>query len=102
MDTKPNIFNIENKIIVITGGCGLLGKTIVDSLIKNKAKVVVVDVPEANPEKFAIKYGENVLGISADVSNSTETSKIKEIVMAQLMSLLTLTNSNQKVFPEKS
>ena len=95
MDTKPNTFNIENKIIVITGGCGLLGKTIVDSLIKNKARVVVVDIPEANPEKFVIKYGENALGISADVSNSAEVSKIKEIILENYGTVDVLINAHQ-------
>ena len=95
METKPNIFNIENKIIAITGGCGLLGKTITNSLIENKAKVVIVDVPEANPEEFAIKYGENALGIPADISNSTEVSKIKEAILKKYGTVDVLINAHQ-------
>ena len=37
------IFNVKNKIIVITGGSGLLGRTVSKSLNVNGAKVIIID-----------------------------------------------------------
>ena len=37
------LFNVKDKVIVITGGFGLLGKTIAESLNSNGAKVIIID-----------------------------------------------------------
>lgn len=95
MKTKPNIFDIENKVVAITGGCGLLGKTIVNSLVENKANVIIVDTPEANPEELATKYEENVIGIPANVSNAAEVLKIKETIIEKYGTVDVLINAHQ-------
>ena len=38
-----NLFDIKGKVIVITGGCGILGKNIANYLAEQGAKIVVLD-----------------------------------------------------------
>ena len=42
-----NLFDIKNKVIVITGGCGILGKNIANYLAEQGAKIVILDRVEA-------------------------------------------------------
>jgi NAD(P)-dependent dehydrogenase (short-subunit alcohol dehydrogenase family) len=42
-----NLFNIENKVILITGGCGVLGGGIAKYLLENKAIVILLHYKEA-------------------------------------------------------
>jgi NAD(P)-dependent dehydrogenase (short-subunit alcohol dehydrogenase family) len=39
-----SIFNIENKIVVVTGGLGQLGQEFAKTLLENKARVVILDM----------------------------------------------------------
>ncbi len=41
-----NLFTIENRVIVITGACGILGKTIVKHFAEQGAKVVLLDLEQ--------------------------------------------------------
>jgi NAD(P)-dependent dehydrogenase (short-subunit alcohol dehydrogenase family) len=41
-----NLFDIKEKVIVLTGGCGILGQNIAAYLVENGAKVVVLDLNE--------------------------------------------------------
>ena len=43
--------NLNNKIIILTGGLGLLGKSIAESLAKDNAKVIMLDVKNKNEIK---------------------------------------------------
>ena len=46
-----NLFDIKDKVIVITGGCGILGKNIANYLAEQGAKIVILDrVEEAGRE----------------------------------------------------
>ena len=38
-----NLFDIQGKVVVLTGGCGILGKNIAHYLVEQGAKVVVLD-----------------------------------------------------------
>jgi len=42
-----NLFDIENKVIIITGGCGVLGGGIASYLLENKATVILLHYKEA-------------------------------------------------------
>ena len=38
-----NLFDIKGKVVVLTGGCGILGKNIAHYLVEQGARVVVLD-----------------------------------------------------------
>ena len=42
-----NLFNLEHKVILVTGGCGILGGSIAKYLLENKATVILLHYKEA-------------------------------------------------------
>ena len=38
-----DLFDIKGKVVVLTGGCGILGRNIAHYLVEQGAKVVVLD-----------------------------------------------------------
>ena len=67
----------ENKKILVTGGTGLIGRPLVEMLIKKGAKVVVVSLDDPNQAPKGIKF------IRADLrefSNCMDVCKGKDIV----------------------
>ncbi len=41
---KTNLFNVSEKIVVITGGAGVLGGKMATMLLENQAKVIILDL----------------------------------------------------------
>ena len=71
-----SLFNIENKIIVITGGFGQLGLKFAEFLVDKKARVVIVDICQDN-KKLAesLKEAEkenHLLLLKADITQEDE------------------------------
>ena len=48
---NQNSINLKNKKILLTGGLGILGKAIVKELLKNNAKILIID-KKKNRSKF--------------------------------------------------
>ena len=46
-------FNLENKTVVITGGCGLIGKEFIKAFVKEGSNVAILDLPIQKPEDLA-------------------------------------------------
>lgn len=68
---------VEGKVAVITGGAGGLGKFTAERLLKEGAKVVLVDLFEEHLEKTKAElnaYGE-VITVQADVSKEEDVEK---------------------------
>lgn len=68
----PEKFSLEGKIAVVTGGAGLIGKTIVTSLAQAGAKVYIGDINEDKGltlEKQNKNSGLNTIFISLDITN---------------------------------
>jgi NAD(P)-dependent dehydrogenase (short-subunit alcohol dehydrogenase family) len=72
-------FDLSNKVIVISGACGLIGRAFSEAVAQFSGHVVVADIPQSNPQKLAqeIETRNNVKCIGVEV----EVEK-KESVMA--------------------
>lgn len=69
---KNNLFCIENKVIVITGGCGVLGSDMAQYLASQGAKVVILDRVKDKGEELVNKIkseGNEALFLLTDVLN---------------------------------
>src|SRR6185503_12398280 len=51
INTALELFNVKDKVVVVTGGCGQLGRQMTDALLTCGAKVAVLDLAA---EKFAL------------------------------------------------
>ena len=69
---------VENKIIFITGSGGLLGKTYIDTFLKNGAIVIATELPGARSESIKKQFGSNskLHYYDLDVSKENEVEKI--------------------------
>ena len=50
------MYSLKNKNIIVTGSEGLIGKSIVKNLIRNKAKVFLIDIKKTNNDKIKNYY----------------------------------------------
>lgn len=79
-------FNIDlnNKVVVITGGAGVLGSSWVDALAECGAKVAILDRSLESAEKKAIEVvanGKIAIGIEANVLDKASLKKAHEIIL---------------------
>lgn len=82
-----NLFDVENRVVMVTGGLGQLGRQFTLALLDNGAKVAVVDVL-VTPEKITERYGElanhpHLIFLQADI---TQRESI-EVALAQVVAL---------------
>ena len=63
------LFDLCNRVIVITGGTGVLGSQIAKYLASEKAKVVVIGRNKEKGNKLVGEIGDEALFLSADVLN---------------------------------
>lgn len=69
-------FDLSDKVIVVTGGNGLLGSAYCQALAEQGAQVVVADLPQAGPQRaaegLAARTGVATLGVECNVAHEGE------------------------------
>jgi NAD(P)-dependent dehydrogenase (short-subunit alcohol dehydrogenase family) len=77
----------SDKVVVITGGGGVLCSTMASALAKEGAKIAVLDLKEENAEKVAseiVKSGGKAVGFAANVLDIESLKSAHEKVLASL------------------
>jgi NAD(P)-dependent dehydrogenase (short-subunit alcohol dehydrogenase family) len=64
-----NYFRVEGKVVVVTGGCGQLGRQFTRALIEAGARVAVFDVAPSDVSGLAEADHDKVLMVDADVTS---------------------------------
>ena len=76
------MFDLKNKIIIVTGGTGLLGKKFSEELAKQKAIVIIADLQKTKPKKIANqlskKTNNNIFGYEVDLAIEKEVVEFIE------------------------
>ena len=79
-----NLFNLENKVILVTGGCGILGGSIAKYLLENKATVILLHYKEA-PLVAAVnelkKISDKVKGYVCNVVEEKSLQEVSKEIM---------------------
>jgi NAD(P)-dependent dehydrogenase (short-subunit alcohol dehydrogenase family) len=70
------VFDVSGKVIVLTGGCGLIGRVIARAFVERGAKVTVADLPAAKPDEYARSLGSGARGFGVDVSRSADVAQL--------------------------
>lgn len=81
---KNNLFCIENKVIVITGGCGVLGSDMAQYLAAQGAKIVILDRAKDKGEDLVAKIksqGNEAIFLSTDVLNKQVLEQNREEII---------------------
>jgi len=93
MNMNDSLFSIDNKIVILTGACGLMGKVLSQALIKRKAKVIMVDIPSANPIERAQEWGGE--GFECNVAEEKEVQALCQKVRQHHQKIDILINNHQ-------
>jgi NAD(P)-dependent dehydrogenase (short-subunit alcohol dehydrogenase family) len=74
-----DLFRLDGRVAVITGGAGLLGRRYCEALLEAGARVVIGDLDGPRATALATELSaENALGIPLDVSDETSVSRAFE------------------------
>jgi NAD(P)-dependent dehydrogenase (short-subunit alcohol dehydrogenase family) len=88
------LFSVENKIIVVTGACGLIGRALVKALHERGARLLLADVSAAGPEALAGETGDAV-GVACDVSEASSVSELVRRTLNAFGGVDVLVNNHQ-------
>lgn len=87
---------LKEKVCVITGGAGVLGKAMSEALAANGVKVAILDIDEQNAKNVAAevaeKYNATVVGIAANVLDKESLENAATQVHNQLGNIDILIN----------
>ncbi len=64
-----DLFSLTNKIAIVTGALGLLGKNHCSALSEAGANVIVVDIKENDCQKFAETLTIKSIGVGCDITD---------------------------------
>ena len=81
-----NLFDITDRVVVITGGAGILGRSICEYLAEQGAKVVILDRDEEAGNTLADKIGKNggeAMFLATDVLNRDVLVRNREAILAK-------------------
>ncbi len=91
-----NLFNLEHKIILVTGGCGVLGGGIAKYLLENNATVILLHYKES-PLKTTVdqlkKISKKVEGFVCDVVEENSLKEAAKQIMAKYGKIDVLINA---------
>jgi NAD(P)-dependent dehydrogenase (short-subunit alcohol dehydrogenase family) len=77
---RKNLFKLEGKTIVVTGGTGLLGSAYCKVLASQGANIVIADINEAACANLALEleklYQVRALGVACNVNNESEVNAL--------------------------
>jgi NAD(P)-dependent dehydrogenase (short-subunit alcohol dehydrogenase family) len=87
------MFDLTGKVVVITGGAGILGKRISRSLIGQGASVAVADRAGTVARDFAATLGEHARGYEVDVTRRDSLEALKTSIESDLGAVDVLVNN---------
>ena len=93
---KKEFFNIEKKVIVITGGCGILGSCVASYLAEEGANVVILDRDSVNGKALADSInaqGGECLFLETDVLNREALEQNREEIVRKYGAIDVLINA---------
>jgi NAD(P)-dependent dehydrogenase (short-subunit alcohol dehydrogenase family) len=99
------LFSLREKVAVVTGALGLLGKQHCHALAEAGASVVVTDLNESECAKFAASLQGLALGIGADITHKKSVKDLKDKILSNYGKIDILVNNaaiNDKFVQEDS
>lgn len=87
------MFSLKNKVAIVTGALGLIGKEHCKALAEAGASVVVADMNENDCSQFAETLDNNVIGIGIDVTSKESLENAKTELLAKYGKIDILVNN---------
>jgi 2-deoxy-D-gluconate 3-dehydrogenase len=96
MTSLPEMFRLDDRVAVVTGGPGLLGKEFCRTLAEAGARVVVVDINAQAAEDYADQLsqsGYHALAVPTDITDPESVNRLLDAVLREFGRLDVLVNS---------
>lgn len=97
MEYLNNLFNLKEKVVIITGGAGLLGRQYSEALSNLGAVPIIADMDGALAEETASelekKHNTKVRGFGVDVSNKKSLESCRDKVLGEFGRIDVLINN---------
>ncbi|PIR69938.1 MAG: short-chain dehydrogenase [Candidatus Niyogibacteria bacterium CG10_big_fil_rev_8_21_14_0_10_46_36] len=78
-----DMFNLQGRVAIVTGGNGRLGAQYVETLLRANAKVIVADIAKEPSEKISMlldTYNGNIYFRTVDITNKEEVYSLMELL----------------------
>jgi glucose 1-dehydrogenase len=72
------VLNLENQVAIVTGAANGIGRGIVERFTSEGMRIVAVDIDGAAVQAVASEFGENVIGVQADIAIRDNVRKAVE------------------------
>lgn len=72
------LFSLKNKVAIVTGALGLIGKNHCSALADAGANIVVCDLDEEQCKKFASALPTKSIGVRVDITNKTSVENLRD------------------------
>jgi NAD(P)-dependent dehydrogenase (short-subunit alcohol dehydrogenase family) len=89
----PELFSLREKVAIVAGALGLIGKHHCNALAEAGADVVVCDLNEAECTKFASSLSNSPSGFSMDITDKKSVQELKSIVLKKYGKIDILVNN---------
>ncbi|OGU55169.1 MAG: D-mannonate oxidoreductase [Ignavibacteria bacterium RBG_13_36_8] len=96
MEYLANIFNLREKVAVLTGGAGVLAGKMAEGFLKAGVKVVLLDINENNLNNKVESLNENegeIIGIRCDVLDEKNIESVKQKILKKFQRIDILVNA---------
>jgi NAD(P)-dependent dehydrogenase (short-subunit alcohol dehydrogenase family) len=87
------LFSLENKVAIVTGALGLLGKNHCNALSEAGAKIVVTDLNEEKCREFSKTLIPGSLGIGADITDPGSVKRLRDKILETFNQIDILVNN---------
>jgi NAD(P)-dependent dehydrogenase (short-subunit alcohol dehydrogenase family) len=92
-----DLFRLDNRVAVITGGAGLLGRQHAEAIASVGGVPVLADIPAGRPEAVAAKLSEQwkarVVGFEVDITRQDEIERMEKVLTERLGGIDILINN---------
>lgn len=92
-------FSLEGKVVIISGGMGLIGRAFTEACAQYGASVVVADIEKMKPEEYSEKlsqrYPYKILGVPADAGKRKDVEALKKKTLEKFGRIDGLVNCHQ-------
>jgi NAD(P)-dependent dehydrogenase (short-subunit alcohol dehydrogenase family) len=93
MKKFPEIFSLKDKVAIVTGALGLIGKNHCEALADAGANVVICDLDQTECEKFAAGLPQKSIGVASNITDKNSVIELKNKTLNEFGKIDILVNN---------